>query len=86
MADKGGLRDADPFEALTDIRRPPVASVLESLLADKSVPTERKERDRHVVWATDSYAALGAWFADRDAIKGDCLLNHADVLRPRVRK
>lgn len=79
MANKGGLRDADPDAALIDIRRPPVASVFTRLLADKG-------RDRPIVWATDSYAAHGEGFADRDAINGDRLLRHADILRPRVQK
>lgn len=79
MANKDGLRDADPDAALIDIRRPPVASVFTRLLSDKG-------RDRPIVWATDSYAAHGEGFAERDAINGDRLLRHADVLRPRVQK
>lgn len=86
MADMDGLRGDDPDGALIDVRRPPVASVLESLLADKSVPAERRGRDRHIVWATDSYASQGEGFAETDPICAGSLLRHADVIRPRFMK
>lgn len=56
-----------------------MAGLLDLLLQDKSTK-------RNIIWATDSYEALGEGFKDKEAITRGRLLLHADLIRPRIQK
>jgi hypothetical protein len=66
-------------EKLIDIGSDPVASLLDLLLADKSTK-------RNIIWATDTYEELGRGFADKEQIDEKLLLQHADIIKPRIQK
>ena len=65
------------MEKLIDIGSNPVASLLDLLLADKSTK-------RNIIWATDTYEELGHGFADKEPIDEKLLLQHADIIKPRI--
>lgn len=67
------------MEKLIDIGSDPVASLLDLLLADKSTK-------RNIIWATDTYEELGRGFADKEQIDEKLLLQHADIIKPRIQK
>ena len=67
------------MKSLIDITSSPVAGLLDLLLQDKSTK-------RNIIWATDSYEALGEGFKDKEAITRGRLLLHADLIRPRIQK
>ncbi|HAY61340.1 MAG TPA: restriction endonuclease subunit M, partial [Acidaminococcaceae bacterium] len=48
------------MKSLIDITSSPVAGLLDLLLQDKSTK-------RNIIWATDSYEALGEGFKDKEA-------------------
>lgn len=56
-----------------------MASLLDLLLADKSTK-------RNIIWATDTYEELGRGFADKEQIDEKLLLQHADIIKPRIQK
>lgn len=64
---------------LIDIASPPVAPLLDLLLQDKSTK-------RNIIWATDTYEELGHGFSDKEQIDRRLLLQHADVIKPRIQK
>ncbi len=66
-------------EKLIDIDCYPVANVLELLLQDKTT-------ERNIIWATDAYGGYGEGFTDMSQMKADALLQHADMIRPRIQK
>lgn len=67
------------MEKLIDIGSDPVASLLNLLLADKSTK-------KNIIWATDTYEELGHGFADKEQIDEKLLLQHADIIKPRIQK
>lgn len=67
------------MEKLIDIGSDPVASLLDLLLADKSTK-------KNIIWATDTYEELGHGFADKEQIDEKLLLQHADIIKPRIQK
>ena len=67
------------MERLIDVASYPVLPVLDKLLQNKSTK-------KNIIWATDTYASFGNGFQDTDQIDRTLLLQHADVIRPRIRK
>lgn len=67
------------MEKLIDIGRGPVTSFLDLLLADKSTK-------RNIIWATDTYESLGNGFTDKEQMNQTLLLQHADLIKPRIQK
>ena len=67
------------MERLIDVASYPVLPVLDKLLHNKSTK-------KNIIWATDTYASFGNGFQDTDQIDRTLLLQHADVIRPRIRK
>lgn len=67
------------MEKLIDIGRGPVSSFLDLLLADKSTK-------KNIIWATDTYESLGHGFTDKEQIDQTLLLQHADLIKPRIQK
>lgn len=67
------------MEKLIDIASPPVSSLLDLLLQDKSTK-------RNIIWATDTYEELGHGFSDKEQIDRTLLLQHADIVKPRIQK
>lgn len=67
------------MERLIDVTSYPVLPVLDKLLQNKSTK-------KNIIWATDTYASFGNGFQDTDQIDRTLLLQHADVIRPRIRK
>ncbi len=65
-------------DILIDIKNDLITSLLQILLKDKSTK-------RNIIWATDTYSELGIGFKDKDQINRDLLLNHADIIKPRIR-
>jgi len=66
-------------EKLIDIQGGPVASLLDLLLKDKSTK-------KNIIWATDTYEELGHGFTDKEPISRGLLLQHADIIKPRIQK
>lgn len=64
---------------LIDIGSAPVVSLLDLLLTDKSTK-------KNIIWATDTYEELGHGFTDKEQINANLLLQHADIIRPRIQK
>ena len=67
------------MERLIDIGSESVASFLDILLADKTTR-------RNIIWATNTYEALGRGFTDKEQMNRTLLLQHADLIRPRIEK
>lgn len=67
------------MEKLIDIGRGPVSSFLDLLLADKATK-------KNIIWATDTYESLGHGFTDKEQIDQTLLLQHADLIKPRIQK
>ena len=67
------------MERLIDVASYPVLPVLDKLLQNKSTK-------KNIIWATDTYASFGNGFQDTDQIDRTLLLQHADGIRPRIRK
>jgi hypothetical protein len=66
-------------EKLIDIQSGPVVSLLDLLLKDKSTK-------KNIIWATDTYEELGHGFTDKEPISRILLLQHADIIKPRIQK
>ena len=66
-------------DILIDIKNDLITPLLQILLKDKSTK-------RNIIWATDTYSELGMCFKDKDQINCDLLLNHADIIKPRIQK
>lgn len=67
------------MEKLIDIGRGPVSSFLDLLLADKATK-------KNIIWATDTYESLGNGFTDKEQMDQTLLLQHADLIKPRIQK
>lgn len=67
------------MEKLIDIGSTPVAPLLDILLQDKSTK-------KNIIWATDTYEEYGNGFTDKEQIDRDLLLQHADIIKPRIQK
>lgn len=67
------------MEKLIDITNGLIAPFLDLLLKDKATK-------KNIIWATDTYAELGEGFADTDQIQKIRLLQHVDVIKPRIQK
>lgn len=67
------------MEKLIDIGSAPVAPLLDILLADKSTK-------KNIIWATDTYKEYGHGFTDKEQIDRNLLLQHADIIKPRIQK
>lgn len=67
------------MENLIDITNSSIVNVLDLLLKDKSTK-------KNIIWATDSYEALGKGFSDKEPMNRGLLLQHADLIRPRIQK
>lgn len=69
-----------PFvEKLIDIASNPIREHLDLLLKDKSTK-------KNIIWATDTYSELGHGFTDKEQIDKTLLLQHADMIKPRIQK
>lgn len=53
--------------------------MLDVLLQDKTTK-------KNIIWATDTYEALGEGFSDKDPLTTDALLYRPDLIRPRIQK
>ena len=67
------------MEKLIDIQSGPVAPLLDLLLEDKSTK-------KNIIWATDTYEELGQGFTDKEPISRSLLLQHTDIIKPRIQK
>lgn len=67
------------MEKLIDIGSVLVAPHLGLLLKDKTTR-------RNIIWATDTYESLGHGFTDKEQIDRNLLLQHADIIKPRIQK
>lgn len=67
------------MEKLIDIGSAPVAPLLDILLQDKSTK-------KNIIWATDTYKEYGNGFTDKEQIDRELLLQHADIIKPRIQK
>lgn len=67
------------MEKLIDIGSTPVAPLLDILLQDKSTR-------KNIIWATDTYEEYGHGFTDKEQIDRNLLLQHADIIKPRIQK
>ena len=67
------------MEKLIDITGYPVAQVLHVLLQDKTTK-------KNIIWATDTYEALGEGFTDKEQLNATALLHRTDFIRPRIQK
>ncbi len=67
------------MDNLIDITSSVISSVLDLLLQDKSTK-------QNIIWATDSYETIGKGFSDTEPINRGLLLQHADLIRPRIEK
>ena len=67
------------MEKLIDIQSSPVAPLMDLLLKDKSTK-------KNIIWATDTYEELGHGFSDKEQISRSLLLQHADIIKPRIQK
>lgn len=67
------------MEKLIEINKYPVANVLDLLLQDKSTK-------KNIIWATDTYEEYGHGFSDKEQIDKDLLLQHTDIIKPRIQK
>ena len=67
------------MEKLIDIQSGPVVPLLDLLLKDKSTK-------KNIIWATDTYEELGHGFTDKEPISRSLLLQHADIIKPRIQK
>lgn len=67
------------MDNLIDITSSPVVNLLDLLLQDKSTK-------RNIIWATDSYTALGNGFSDTEPMNRGLLLQHANLIKPRIQK
>jgi len=66
-------------EKLIDIASNPIREHLDLLLKDKSTK-------KNIIWATDTYSELGHGFTDKEQIDKTLLLQHADMIKPRIQK
>lgn len=64
---------------LIDITSYPVRKVLPLLLKDKTTK-------QSIIWATDTYAEYGEGFQDRQQITVELLMEHPDIIKPRIAK
>lgn len=64
---------------LIDITSYPVRKVLPLLLKDKTTK-------QNIIWATDTYAEYGEGFQDRQQITEELLMEHPDIIKPRIAK
>ena len=67
------------MEKLINIESKPIVSLLELLLQDKSTK-------KNIIWATDTYEELGNGFTDKEQVDRSLLLQHADIIKPRIQK
>lgn len=67
------------MDKIIDIGSGVVASLLDLLLKDKSTK-------KNIIWATDTYEDLGHGFSDKEQIDRTLLLQHADMIKPRIQK
>ena len=67
------------MEKIINIESKPIVSLLELLLQDKSTK-------KNIIWATDTYEELGNGFTDKEHVDRSLLLQHADIIKPRIQK
>lgn len=67
------------MEKLIDISSYPIVNVLDVLLQDKTTK-------KNIIWATDTYEALGEGFSDKESLTTEALLYRPDLIRPRIQK
>ena len=67
------------MDKLIDIQSSQVLPYLDLLLQDKSTK-------KNIIWATDTYEELGSGFSDKEQINKNLLLQHADIIKPRIQK
>ena len=67
------------MKKLIDIQSSPVAPLLDLLLKNKSTK-------KNIIWATETYDKLGDDFTDKEQISRSFLLQHADIIKPRIQK
>ena len=66
-------------EKLIDIESNPVESLLDILLQDKSTK-------KNIIWETETYEKYGRGFTDKEQIDRNLLLQHANIIKPRIQK
>ncbi len=66
-------------EKLIDITSEQVAPYLDLLLEDKST-------ERNIIWATDTHIVNGRGFNASEQITKTILLQHPDIIKPRIQK
>lgn len=64
---------------IIDIKSSPVITFLDLLLKDKSTK-------KNIIWATDMYEDLGEGFSDKDQMYLSTLLQHSEIIIPRILK
>ena len=67
------------MDKLIDIQSSQVLPYLDLLLQDKSTK-------KNIIWATDTYEEIGSGFSDKEQINKKLLLQHADIIKPRIQK
>lgn len=67
------------MDKIIDVGSAPIAGLLDILLQDKSTK-------KNIIWATDTYEEYGSGFSDKEQINKDLLLQHADIIKPRIQK
>ena len=67
------------MQKLIDIGSEPTASLLKLLIQDKTTK-------KNIIWATDTYEAYGSGFSDKEQIDHVLLLQHTDIIKPRIEK
>jgi hypothetical protein len=67
------------MQKLIDIGSEPTASLLKLLIQDKTTK-------KNIIWATDTYEAYGSGFSDKEQIDPVLLLQHTDIIKPRIEK
>lgn len=67
------------MQKLIDIGSEPTASLLKLLIQDKTTK-------KNIIWATDTYEAYGGGFSDKEQIDPVLLMQHTDIIKPRIEK
>lgn len=66
-------------DKLIDIKSILIRPYLDVLLKDKTTK-------KNIIWATDNYQELGEGFSDEEQILSGLLLQHPEIIKPRIQK
>lgn len=67
------------MDKIIDIGSAHIVGLLDILLQDKSTK-------KNIIWATVTYEEYGNGFSDKEQINKDLLLQHSDIIKPRIQK